>query len=116
MRILRAVAPLAISFAVTCAAVAQTANSASQKPPAVPAVATSWKQLPVPPLKPFHPQQPRRVELPNGMVLFLQEDHELPFINGTIRIRGGSRDQPAEKAGFAARYAETWGNGGTKTT
>jgi len=29
----------------------------------------------------------------NGLVIFLQEDHELPFINGTILIRGGSRDE-----------------------
>src|SRR5512137_316184 len=71
-------------------------------------VATSWKQIPVPPLRPFKPEEPRRVELPNGMVLFLQEDHELPLIDGVIRIRGGSRDEPAEKAGLAAIYGEVW--------
>ena len=53
--------------------------------------------------------------LPNGMVIFLQEDHELPLIDGTIRIRGGSRDEPADKVGLVAIYADTWRTGGTKT-
>jgi zinc protease len=76
---------------------------------------TSWKQIPIPPLHPFHPQEPRRIELPNGMVIFLQEDHELPKIDGTIRIRGGGRDIPAEKLGMAAVYSASWRTGGTKT-
>ncbi|HMF89266.1 MAG TPA: pitrilysin family protein, partial [Candidatus Angelobacter sp.] len=65
------------------------------------------------PLHPFKPQQPRRVVLPNGLVIFLQEDHELPLINGTIRIRGGSRDEPAEKAGLVDLYGGAWRTGGT---
>ena len=55
------------------------------------------------------------MELPNGMVLFLQEDHELPLINGVIRIRGGGRDEPAEKAGMSEIYGEVWRTGGTKS-
>jgi len=54
------------------------------------------------------------VELPNGLVIFLQEDHELPMINGTIRIRGGRRDVPADKTGLEEVYAEVWRTGGTK--
>ncbi|HEV2963764.1 MAG TPA: pitrilysin family protein [Candidatus Angelobacter sp.] len=75
---------------------------------------TSWKQIPIPPLHPFNPQQPRRIELPNGMVIFLQEDHELPKIDGTIRIRGGGRDVPAGKLGMAGIYGGSWRTGGTK--
>ncbi|HYL93299.1 MAG TPA: pitrilysin family protein, partial [Alphaproteobacteria bacterium] len=115
MTILRTAAPIAMVFAIFTVATAQTPAPASQKQTTRPAVASSWKQIPVPQLKAFHPQQPRRVELANGMVLFFQEDHELPFINGAIRIRGGSRDEPAEKAGLAALYAESWRNGGTRT-
>jgi len=75
-------------------------NAAAQAkkpiPPKVPqatatpstAPASSWQKVPIPPLHQFKPQEPRRVELPNGMVIFLQEDHELPLIDGTIRIRG----------------------------
>ena len=77
--------------------------------------AANWKEIPVPSLPAFHPQEPKRVELPNGMVIFLQEDHDLPFINGFARIRGGSRSEPAAKAGLASMYADTWRTGGTKT-
>jgi len=31
-------------------------------------VATNWKQIAIPALPPFKPQQPRRVLLPNGMI------------------------------------------------
>lgn len=75
----------------------------------------SWQKVPIPPLHKFTPQQPRRFELPNGMIVFLQEDHELPLIGGTIRIRGGSRDEPADKAGLNAMYSEVWRTGGTKS-
>jgi zinc protease len=79
------------------------------------AQATDWKQIPVPPLPAFHPQEPKRFELPNGMVVFLQEDHELPLINGVARIRGGSRNEPASKTGLLEMYGEVWRTGGTKT-
>lgn len=78
------------------------------------AQATDWKQIPIPPLPAFHPQEPKRIELPNGMVIFLQEDHELPLIEGTARIRGGSRSEPAAKAGMLDMYGEVWRTGGTK--
>ena len=76
---------------------------------------TSWKQVPVPPLPAFHPQEPKRIQLPNGMVIFLQEDHELPLIDGTARIRGGSVNEPASKTGLVDMYGEVWRTGGTKT-
>jgi zinc protease len=82
----------------------------------LPAVAqTSWKQIPVPALPAFHPQEPKRVQLSNGMVIFLQEDHELPLIDGSARIRGGSRAEPANKAGLMDIYGEVWRTGGTKS-
>ena len=74
----------------------------------------AWKKIPIPPLPTFHPEQPKRIELPNGMVIFLQEDHELPTIDATARIRGGSRAEPAPKVGLAALYGEVWRTGGTK--
>lgn len=76
---------------------------------------TNWKQIPIPPLPAFKPQQPKRIELPNGMVIFLQEDHELPLIDGTARIRGGSRNEPAGKVGLVDIFSEVWRTGGTKT-
>jgi zinc protease len=83
--------------------------------PQVAAQATSWQQVPIPPLPVFHPQQPKRIQLSNGMVIFLQEDHELPLIDGTARIRGGSVNEPASKTGLNDIYGEVWRTGGTKT-
>ena len=76
---------------------------------------TSWQDIKVPPLPDFHPQVPKRFVLPNGMVIFLQEDHELPLIDGIARIRGGSRSEPADKTGLIDMYSDVWRTGGTKT-
>lgn len=76
---------------------------------------TDWKQIPIPQLPAFKPQQPKRVELSNGMVIFLQEDHELPLIGGTARIRGASVNEPKQKTGLVDIYGEVWRTGGTKT-
>jgi zinc protease len=73
-----------------------------------------WKKIHTPPLHAFHPQEPKRIELPNGMVIFLQEDHELPLVTGTADIRGGSVDEPAAKVGLVELYGEAWRTGGTK--
>lgn len=75
----------------------------------------AWQQIPVPKLPAFNPQQPKRIELPNGMVVFLQEDHELPTIEGTARIRGGERSVPANKTGLMDVYGEVWRTGGTRS-
>lgn len=72
-----------------------------------------WKQIPVPQLKPFKPQQPKRIELKNGIVVFLQEDYELPFVSGSVLIPGGSRDEDAAKAGLVDIYGQTWRTSGT---
>src|SRR5580700_9255037 len=79
------------------------------------AQATSWKQITIPPLPAFRPQQPKRIQLSNGMVIFLQEDHELPLIEGSARIRGGSRNEPANKVGLVHIFGQVWRTGGTKT-
>jgi zinc protease len=76
--------------------------------------ASDWKQIQPPPLHAFHPQLPKRIQLANGMVVFLQEDHELPLIRGTAQIRGGSRDEPAGKVGLVEIYGQAWRTGGTK--
>jgi zinc protease len=104
---------LPILFA-TIAATAQTTPAPANT--ARPAAASQpWKKIPIPPLHAFKPVQPKRIELANGLVIFLQEDHELPFINGSILIRGGSRDEPNVKAGLVALYGETWRTSGTAT-
>lgn len=90
--------------------------SAAQQPATAPQTTQPWLKIPIPPLHDFKPVQPKRIELENGLVIFLQEDHELPFINGSILIRGGSRNEPAEKVGLVSLYGEAWRTSGTKTT
>src|SRR5262249_37947235 len=68
-----------------------------------------------PPLPEFHPQQPKRFELENGMGVFLQEDHELPLIQATLTIRGGSKNEPGDKIGLAGIYGRSWRTGGSKS-
>jgi zinc protease len=77
--------------------------------------AEPWMKIPIPPLHPFHPEQPTRIALKNGLVILLEPDHELPFINGVINLRGGSRDVPADKAGLIGLYGDTWRTSGTTT-
>ena len=76
---------------------------------------TPWNQVKIPPLAAFQPQQPTRIQLANGMVIFLQPDHELPLISVTARIRGGSISEPASKVGLVSLYGDVWRTGGTKT-
>jgi zinc protease len=82
-----------------------SASSAQQSKP--------WEKIPIPPLHAFKPQQPQRIELKNGIVLFLQEDHELPFVSGSVLIPGGSRDEDAAKCGLIDLYGQTWRTSGT---
>jgi zinc protease len=77
-------------------------------------VPTDWKQIVKPPLRAFQPVQPRRIALGNGMVIFLQEDRELPLIQATLRIRGGSREEDAAKVGLVSIYGQAWRTGGTR--
>jgi zinc protease len=86
---------------------AQTSSPATAQQP--------WQKIPIGKLPEFRPAQPERIVLPNGMVVFLQEDHELPTIDGTARIRGGERSVPANKTGLMDVYGEVWRTGGTKT-
>jgi zinc protease len=82
--------------------------------PQASAQAATWQEIQIPPLPAFKPPQPKRIELKNGMVIFLQEDHELPLIDGTARIRGGAVNEPATKVGLVDIYGEVWRTGGTK--
>lgn len=79
------------------------------------AQASDWRQIAKPPLAPFKIEPPVRIALPNGMVIFMHEDHALPLIRGTAIIRGGSREEPAAKIGLASIFGQTWRTSGTKS-
>jgi zinc protease len=72
-----------------------------------------WEKISIPKLHEFKPHQPQRIALKNGIVLFLQEDHELPFVSGSILIPGGSRDEDPAKTGLVGMYGLAWRTSGT---
>ncbi len=78
-------------------------------------VPASWQDIETPALRDFDIQQPKRIELDNGLVIFLQEDHELPLMRGSVIIRGGSRDEPEAKRGLTGIYGQAWRTGGTES-
>jgi zinc protease len=96
-------------------ALAALALAAGTSPSPAAAQATDWRQIKKPTLPEFKPQQPTRIVLGNGMVILLQEDHELPLVNGFARIRGGSEQEPADKVGLTSIYGQTWRTGGTRS-
>ena len=94
-----------ILFAVCALAFAPYSLDAQQNKP--------WEKIPTPKLHEFKPHQPQRIELMNGIVLFLQEDHELPFVSGSVLIPGGSRDEDPAKTGLVGLYGQAWRTSGT---
>jgi zinc protease len=83
---------LCLAFSLGALALVPAALQAQQAKP--------WEQIPIPKLHEFKPHQPKRIELKNGIVLFLQEDHELPFVSGSVLIPGGERDEDPAKTGL----------------
>ncbi|HEX7421371.1 MAG TPA: insulinase family protein [Thermoanaerobaculia bacterium] len=76
---------------------------------------TSVNEIKTPPLRKLNMPQPKRVQLDNGMVILMMEDHELPLIRGGARIHGGGRDLPAGKAGLTEILGSAWRTGGTES-
>lgn len=73
-----------------------------------------WEKIPIPAMHEFKPHQPTRIQLKNGIVVFLQEDHELPFVSGSVLMAGGERDVEPAKAGLIELYGEAWRTSGTE--
>jgi zinc protease len=112
----RSLAAAVLPFVLMTIGTSANSQTTAAKPESTtPHSAEPWAKIPIPPLHAFKPVQPKRIELPNGLVIFLQEDHELPFINGSILIRGGRRDEPDAKLGLVSLYGETWRTSGTAT-
>ena len=51
--------------------------------------------------------------LPNGMKLYLLEDHELPVVSGTALVRTGNLFDPPDKIGLATITGIVMRIGGT---
>lgn len=65
-----------------------------------------------PPLQYTLPK-PERVVLPNGIVVYVLEDRDLPLVEVEVRLRGGRLYEPGEKAGLSEVMVQAWRNGGT---
>ncbi|MGB2809816.1 MAG: pitrilysin family protein [Sedimentisphaerales bacterium] len=76
-------------------------------------IARPYKNLKFPRLGDIEMPRVQRVTLANGMRLFLVEDHELPLISISARIRTGSIYGPADKIGLASITGIVMRTGGT---
>lgn len=77
------------------------------------AQAKKVKDIKYPALPAFAVPTPQRVVLDNGLVVILLEDHELPLVDATLRVRTGSRLEPADKVGLAQLTGSVMRTGGT---
>ena len=68
----------------------------------------------LPAMRDFQPPAVTREELPNGMVLYLVEDHDLPLIRASAMIRAGSIYEPAAKVGLADLVGTVMRSGGSE--
>ncbi|HLO27002.1 MAG TPA: pitrilysin family protein [Geobacteraceae bacterium] len=82
---------------------------------AAPGTAVNPRTMTFPPLKFAIPESARAV-LPNGMVVYMLEDHELPLVNMTAYIHVGSIYDPADKTGLAGLTGAVLRSGGTTET
>jgi predicted Zn-dependent peptidase len=69
-------------------------------------------RLKFPPLE-FTPPTAARVSLPNGMTLFILEDHEIPVADISAIIRTGDIYDPPDKVGLAEMAGTVMRSGGT---
>jgi len=66
-----------------------------------------------PALRPLHVPVPERLELPNGVVVFLLEDHTLPLVSGTVYCPASPGLSPEAQAGLAAMTGNLMRRGGS---
>jgi len=90
------------------AAAAATNVSPAAPPPADPR-ALSYAPLPI-----AFPK-PEKLFLPDGLMVYLFEDHEVPLIDAAFYLRSGSIYDPADKAGLSEVATQLMRTGGTST-
>ncbi len=77
--------------------------------------ATSWKAIKFPPLRDVTIPKVEETTLPNGMKVYLLENHELPTVRGLALVRTGNLFDPADKVGLAGLTGENIRAGGAGT-
>lgn len=76
--------------------------------------APSYKSLKYPPLRQVKIPEIPVYRLPNGIKLYLLENHELPLVGGFALVRTGGLFDPADKNGLAQITGSVMRTGGTK--
>jgi len=72
----------------------------------------SYKDLKYPPLGELKISEVKREVLPNGMIVFLAEDHQLPIIGLSAKIKVGSVYESEDKIGLGAITGSVMRTGG----
>lgn len=85
------------------------------QPPAIANTARHYTELDFPALPEIQIPDYQRYELPNGLVVYLMEDHELPLVSGSATFRTGTRFEPADKTGLGSLMGGAMRLGGTET-
>lgn len=75
----------------------------------------SYKALKYPPLRQVQIPDIATFTLPNGMKLYLLENHELPLVRGLALVRTGNLFDPPDKVGLATMTGDVMRSGGTKS-
>ncbi|MGA2740410.1 MAG: pitrilysin family protein, partial [Bryobacteraceae bacterium] len=75
----------------------------------------AYSDLKFPPLKHIPIPNVATYTLPNGMKLYLLEDHELPVVSGMVRVRTGNLFESADKVGLASITGAVIRSGGTRS-
>lgn len=70
-------------------------------------------RIKTPPIGRIPAIRPERVALPNGVVVFLLEEHTLPVVSGQAYVRSSPTLVPADRTGLADIAGEVMRSGGT---
>ncbi|MFT7486453.1 MAG: zinc protease [Candidatus Paceibacteria bacterium] len=79
-------------------------------------IASHPRELSTPPLRPFVPPQPLRLELEGGAELLVIELRELPLVDGTLIFKTSPSALTQQHAGISAMLADVLREGGSKRT
>jgi zinc protease len=105
---------LFLTIMAAVAACGQAQGQAFVAPAPIPGTPASYRDLKFPPLKRIPIPDVTTYTLPNGMRVYLLEDHELPIVSGTVRVRTGNLFDPADKVGLATVTGVVMRSGGTQ--
>src|SRR4030042_647527 len=113
-----------LAFAVAAGAVTEARQSAQApaKAAQAPAKAAQSSQGPRPELFKYPPLNfkiPKasefRTTLSNGLVVYVAEDHEIPWFNGQLMVKTGPFLEPMEKLGLDSFTSSIMRSGGSTT-